>query len=92
MPVERDFAFVLDRDVPAANVLRAVRGADKTLIQAATVFDVFEHPSLGEGRKSMAVAVTLQPRERTMTDPEIDAVATRIVAAVEKATGGRLRA
>ncbi len=92
MPVERDFAFVLDRDVPAANVLRAVRGADKALIQSASVFDVFEHPSLGEGRKSLAIAVTLQPRERTMTDAEIEAVAARIVAAVEKATGGRLRA
>jgi phenylalanyl-tRNA synthetase beta chain len=83
---------VLDRDVPAANVLRAVRGADKALIQAASVFDVFEHPSLGEGRKSLAVAVTLQPREHTLTDAESEAVAARIVAAVEKATGGRLRA
>jgi phenylalanyl-tRNA synthetase beta chain len=55
------------------------------------VFDVFENPALGEGKKSLAIAVTLQPRERTLTDAEIDSVAGRIVAAVEKATGGRLR-
>jgi hypothetical protein len=91
MPVSRDFAFVLDRDVPAANVLRAARNADKALIVGVDVFDLFEGGALGEGKKSMAITVTLQPRERTLTDEEIDGVSAAIVAAVAKATGGVLR-
>jgi phenylalanyl-tRNA synthetase beta chain len=91
MPVARDFAFVLDRDVPAANVLRAARNADKALIAGVDVFDLFEGGALGEGKKSMAITVTLQPRERTLTDEEIDGVSAAIVAAVAKATGGVLR-
>ncbi|HVW92000.1 MAG TPA: phenylalanine--tRNA ligase subunit beta [Devosia sp.] len=91
MPVSRDFAFVLDRDVPAANVLRAARNADKALISNVDVFDLFEGAALGEGKKSLAIAVTLQPRDRTLTDEEIDRVSAAIVAAVGKATGGGLR-
>jgi len=91
MPVARDFAFVLDSGVPAANVLRAARNADKALIAGVDVFDLFEGGALGEGKKSMAITVTLQPRERTLTDEEIDGVSAAIVAAVAKATGGVLR-
>jgi phenylalanyl-tRNA synthetase beta chain len=90
-PVRRDFAFVLDSGVPAANVLRAARNADKALISGVDVFDLFEGGALGEGKKSMAITVTLQPRERTLTDEEIDGVSAAIVAAVAKATGGVLR-
>jgi phenylalanyl-tRNA synthetase beta chain len=90
-PVRRDFAFLLDEAVKAADVIRAARSADKTLIADVNVFDVFAGKALGEGRKSLAIEVTLQPREKTMTDEEIDAVAKKIVAAVEKATGGSLR-
>jgi phenylalanyl-tRNA synthetase beta chain len=91
MPLSRDFAFVLDAGVPAASVLRAARNADKALISGVDVFDLFEGGALGEGKKSMAITVTLQPRERTLTDEEIDGVAAAIVAAVTKATGGVLR-
>lgn len=91
MPVSRDFAFVLDRDVPAATVLRAVRNADKALISAVEVFDVFEGGQLEEGKKSIAIAVTLQPRDKTLTDEEIDRISQAIVSAVGKATGGLLR-
>ena len=91
-PVTRDFAFVVDRDVRAEDLARAARGAHKTLIGDVAVFDVFEGGALGQGSKSIAIAVTLQPVERTLTDAEIDAVGRGIVAAVEKATGGRLRA
>lgn len=90
-PVERDFAFVLDAGVPAETVLRAAKGADKALIAEVSVFDLYEGPNVGEGRKSLAVAVTLQPTDKTLTDAEIDAVAARLVAAVTKATGGVLR-
>ena len=91
-PVSRDFAFTLEAEVPADKVLRAAKGADKDLIREAGVFDVYEGDELGAGKKSVAIWVTLQPVARTLTDAEIDAVAARIVAAVEKQTGGTLRA
>ena len=94
-PVERDFAFVLDERVEAEAVLKAARAADKTLIDAVSVFDVFAGPTaeaqMGTGKKSVAVSVRLQPTDRTLTDAEIEAVAAKIVASVAKATGGNLR-
>ena len=90
-PVERDFAFVLDEATQADAVAKAVRQADKALITDVSVFDVYAGPNLGEGRKSLAVSVTLQPTKATLTEAEIEAVSQRIVAAVEKATGGTLR-
>jgi phenylalanyl-tRNA synthetase beta chain len=91
MPLSRDFAFVVDRDVPAATILKAARGADKALIADAQVFDVFEGAHVGEGKKSVAIAVTLQPQDKTLTDDEIEKVSSAIVAAIVKATGGVLR-
>jgi phenylalanyl-tRNA synthetase beta chain len=91
MPVSRDFAFVVDRDVPAANILRAARNADKALIADVGVFDVFEGAALGDNRKSVAIEVTLQPRDKTLTEEEIEKVSVAVVAAVTKATGGQLR-
>ena len=90
--VKRDFAFVVERSVPAAKIVRAATAADRKLIENVLVFDVFESEALGEGHKSVAVEVTLQPTERTMTEEEIEAVAAKIIAEVEKATGGTLRA
>ncbi len=93
LPVKRDFAFVLDSAVAAGDVVRAALGADKTLIQTVQVFDVFEGGTLGaEGKKSLAIEVTLQPAAETLTDKDIEAVAERIIAAVQKATGGEIRA
>ncbi len=89
--VVRDFAFVVDEGVPADDVVRAARGAEKALIHEVSVFDVYRGGEIGEGKKSLAIAVTLQPTERTLTDAEIEAVAAKIVAAVTKATGGTLR-
>ena len=89
--VSRDFAFLLDTDVAAADVLHAAQGADRTLITHVGVFDVFTGQGVPQGKKSLAIEVKLQPRERTLTDAEIEAVAVRIVAAVTKATGGELR-
>jgi phenylalanyl-tRNA synthetase beta chain len=90
-PLRRDFAFVVAEGVTADQVIRAARGVDKKLIADVSLFDVFEGGSLGEGQKSLAIEVTLQPVEKTLTDEEIEAVSKRIVAAVEKATGGTLR-
>jgi phenylalanyl-tRNA synthetase beta chain len=92
MPLERDFAFLVDRNVTAAVLLRAARNADKALITAVDIFDLFEGPSVGEGKKSVAIRVTLQPTDKTLTDEEIEKVGAAVVAAVVKSTGGTLRA
>ena len=91
-PVERDFAFVVDRAVKAADIVRATQSADRKLIANVAVFDVYEGKGIEPGKKSIAIAVTLQPRDKTMTDEEIEAVAAKIVAEVGKRTGGILRA
>lgn len=90
-PLERDFAFVLDASVAADAVTRAARNADKALVADVAVFDLYEGPNVGEGKKSIAITATLQPTEKTLTDEEIEAVAKKIVDAVVKATGGVLR-
>ena len=90
-PVRRDFAFLLDDEVAAGAVLRAALSADRALISDVGVFDVFTGKGVPDGKKSLAIEVTLQPRDKTLTDAEIEAVAARIVAAVKKATGGELR-
>jgi phenylalanyl-tRNA synthetase beta chain len=91
LPVRRDFAFVLEASVAASEVVKAVQAADKKLISSVNVFDLFEGASLGAGKKSLALEVTLQPTERTLTDAEIEAVAAKVVAEVKKATGGEIR-
>ena len=90
-PVERDFAFVVDRKVKAADVVRAAASVDRKLIAGVTVFDIYEGPGIEPSKKSIAIAVTLQPRDKTMTDAEIEALAAKIVAEVGKRTGGVLR-
>jgi phenylalanyl-tRNA synthetase beta chain len=90
-PIERDFAFVVDRNVRAGDIVRAALGADRKLISKVTVFDVYEGEGIAPAKKSIAIAVTLQPREKTMTEQEIEAVAAKIVAEVGKRTGGVLR-
>lgn len=93
--VTRDFAFIVDSAVAADKLVRAASGADKALIEQVRVFDLFEgdkaEAAFGAGKKSLAIEVTLQPREKTLTDAEIEAVAAKVIASVEKATGGSLR-
>jgi phenylalanyl-tRNA synthetase beta chain len=89
--VRRDFAFIVDDAIAASDVLRAARGADRDLITDAQLFDIYTGKGIDDGKKSLAVEVTLQPVEATLTDEQIDQVAQRIVAAVEKQTGGVLR-
>jgi phenylalanyl-tRNA synthetase beta chain len=90
-PVERDFAFIVDWDVDAEKIVRLARNADKALIAAARVFDVYSGKGVPSGRKSIAITVTLQPVDHTLTDAEIEAVSGKIVAQVAKATGAVLR-
>ena len=93
--VERDFAFVVDQGVEALTLVNAAQGADKTLIERVMVFDQFSgekaEAQMGAGKKSLAISVRLQPRERTLTEADIEAVSVRIVEKVAKATGGVLR-
>lgn len=91
-PVSRDFAFIVDRTVKAGDIVRAALSADKKLITGVNVFDVYEGKGIDDGKKSIGIAVTIQPREKTLTDQEIEAVAAKIVAEVTKKTGGMLRA
>ena len=90
-PVTRDFAFVVETKVKAGDIARAAQNADKKLIAGVSVFDVYEGTGVEPGKKSVAIAVTIQPREKTMTDAEIDALGQKIVAEVSKRTGGVLR-
>jgi phenylalanyl-tRNA synthetase beta chain len=92
MPVTRDLAFVTAEATRAADILKAALGADRALLSDADIFDVYRGPGVPEGQKSVALAVTLQPRERTLTDAEIDGVVAKIVAEVTKKTGATLRA
>jgi phenylalanyl-tRNA synthetase beta chain len=87
-PLRRDFAFVADGAVPADHVIRAARGAERALITAVTLFDVYR---LADGRKSLGIEVTFQPRDKTLTDAEIEAASQKVIAAVAKATGAMLR-
>jgi len=91
-PLVRDFAFVVDEAVAADALMRAAAGADKALISDVALFDVYQGKGIEDGKKSLAIAVTLQPTEKTLTDPEIEAVSNKIVDKVAKATGGVLRA
>ncbi|MHA6325017.1 phenylalanine--tRNA ligase subunit beta [Roseivivax sp. CAU 1753] len=90
-PVERDFAFVVDAGVQALDLVNAAAGADKALIEEVRVFDEFIGGSLGEGKKSLAITVRLQPTEATLKEKDIEAVGARIVEKVQRATGGVLR-
>ena len=89
--VERDFAFVVDAQVEALTLVNAAAGADKALIAGVRVFDEFIGGSLGEGKKSLAITVRLQPTEKTLKDEDIEAVSAKIIDKVSKATGGALR-
>jgi phenylalanyl-tRNA synthetase beta chain len=90
-PVERDFAFVVEGNVPVDEMIKAAKSAERALIERVDVFDLYEGKGIPEGKKSLAIAVRLQPKDRTLTDAEIDVIAQKIVAAVIKATGGTLR-
>ena len=90
-PLKRDFAFLVDTTIPADAVLRAAKGAERTLIAGVSLFDVYTGDKLPDGKKSLAVEVTFQPRDHTLTDAEIDAASAKVVVAVAKATGAVLR-
>jgi phenylalanyl-tRNA synthetase beta chain len=91
MPLERDFAFIVESGVQAGDILKAAQAADRQLVTGASVFDVYQGTGIPEGKKSVAINVTLQPRDKTLTDSEIEVVMGKIVAEVTKKTGATLR-
>jgi phenylalanyl-tRNA synthetase beta chain len=90
-PVERDFAFTVPAELPAETLLRAARGVDRKLVSEVRLFDVYAGAELGQGKKSLAITVVLQPEEATLTEEALASFSQKLVAAVEKATGGTLR-
>ena len=90
-PVKRDFAFVVAQDVAADKVVKAILSADKALIQQVDIFDVYRGPGVADGYQSLALAITLQPQDQTLSDQQLDALSGRVIEAVEKQTGGKLR-
>jgi phenylalanyl-tRNA synthetase beta chain len=91
MPLDRDFAFVVDRRVLAGDIVKAAQAAERALITQVAVFDVYEGTGIPADKKSVAIAVTLQPRDKTLTEADIEAVSAKIVAEVGKKTGAILR-
>ncbi|MGL4495296.1 MAG: phenylalanine--tRNA ligase subunit beta, partial [Beijerinckiaceae bacterium] len=91
-PVTRDFAFVVARDVAAGDLVKTALAAERALITDVGVFDIYEGAGVGDGKKSVALEVTLQPRDKTLTDAEIDAVAAKIIAEIGKRYNATLRA
>ncbi len=90
-PVSRDFAFIVDMGVDADKIVKSIKSVDRTLIVGVDIFDVYTGKGVDTGKKSVGIAVTLQPVDKTMTDDEINALCAKIVEAVTKATGATLR-
>lgn len=91
MPLSRDFAFLVAEEVAAGDLTKAVAGADKALIKEARVFDVYRGQGVPEGSKSVAVEILVQPRDKTLTEAEIEALSAKVVAAADKAVSAKLR-
>lgn len=91
MPLNRDFAFIVDQNVEVETILKAVRLVDRALITETRVFDVYMGKGVEPGKKSVAIAVTIEPKDQTLTDDQIDALSKKIVEAVIAKTGGVLR-
>jgi phenylalanyl-tRNA synthetase beta chain len=87
----RDFAFIVDADVASGDLVRAIKGADKTHIVGVDIFDLYQGKGIPDGKKSLAVAVSLEPSGETFTDQVLDTIAQKVIAAAEKSTGAILR-
>ena len=90
-PLTRDFAFLVDENVSAADLLRAAKGGDKKLIVDAAIFDVYQGKGVEDGKKSVALSVTIQPKEQTLTDKDLEALMQNVIESVQSNTGGVLR-
>ena len=89
--VNRDFAFIVDQELQAEKLIRAAQGADKALVTAVQLFDEYSGKGIPEGKKSLAIAVTIQPKNQTLTDEELETISDKIISKITKDTGGYLR-
>jgi phenylalanyl-tRNA synthetase beta chain len=89
--VNRDFAFIVDQELQAEKLIRAAQGADKALVTAVQLFDEYAGKGIPEGKKSLGIAVTIQPRNQTLTDEELETISDKIISKIMKDTGGYLR-
>jgi len=89
--VERDFAFIVNKDVVAEDVLDAARSADRTIISKVSLFDLYEDTEVGKQNKSLAITVKLEPTSATLTDSDIEKIAQKVINNVKRITGGELR-
>jgi phenylalanyl-tRNA synthetase beta chain len=89
--VSRDFAFILDDNVPASQLIRAVKSAGGPLVSDIQLFDVYQGKNIGDGQKSLAVTITLTPQKATLSEAEIDAISDAVIAAASKNCGAVLR-
>ena len=90
-PVLRDFAFIVDQEIETGKLIRVISNTDKSLISCVEIFDVYKGKGVDTGKKSVALAVTLQPVKKTLTDDEISALSAKVIETVQKQTGGTLR-
>ena len=89
--VSRDFAFVVDEDVAASDLLKAVKSAAGSILSDIQLFDLYQGEGVGEGKKSLAITVTLTPRKATLTEDEIESISADVIAFAEKKCGAILR-
>jgi phenylalanyl-tRNA synthetase beta chain len=90
-PVTRDFAFIVDSGVTAGDLLKAVKSGAGPLLTDMQVFDLYEGANIGDGRKSIAVSITLTPTKATLTEEEIEKISAEIVKIAGKNCGATLR-
>jgi phenylalanyl-tRNA synthetase beta chain len=90
-PVTRDFAFVVNDRTEGDILIKTIKLVDRDLIERVEIFDIYKGTGVAEGQKSVALSVTLQPKVKTLTDDEIEALAQKIVKAIEEKTGAKLR-
>jgi len=91
LPVNRDFAFVLEAGMPVGDLLKTVVNVDKNLITAVNLFDIYHDQKLGDNKKSIAFSIQIQPQEKTLTSQEIEAISVKVIQAVSEKFGGVLR-
>ena len=88
---ERDFAFIVNKDINAQDLINAVSSVDKSMIKNIKVFDVYEGDNIPENLKSIAISVTIQSFEKTLNDGDLDKINKLIIETVENKTGAKIR-
>jgi phenylalanyl-tRNA synthetase beta chain len=89
--VVRDFAFVIDEKYSSGEIIALVKKIDKQLIKTVKIFDVYQGDNIDTGKKSIAFSVTLEPKDKTLSDKDIDQISKKIISSVHKSTGATLR-